>query len=101
MPWNLKMEPEGARLMLTGQVDIFEAAPLHDALRELAGAEGPVHVDLARCDDLDTAALQVLVAFQRARRGRGRPVSFAWQSGRVGRLLARLGLDRALGNPAA
>jgi ABC-type transporter Mla MlaB component len=99
MPWNVETEPEVTRLTLTGHVDIFEAAPLHGVLRELVGAARPVHVDLARCDDLDTSALQLLVAFQQAQRGRGQPVTFAWQSGRVGRLLARLGLDRVLESP--
>jgi ABC-type transporter Mla MlaB component len=96
MPWVLERAPGRARLILTGVVDIFEAAPLHAMLVELADESGSVEVDLSGCGDVDGAAVQLLVAFGRAREAGARGVSFTGVSGRVSRLLARLGLDQVL-----
>jgi ABC-type transporter Mla MlaB component len=93
MPWNRETGPDGLRLVLTGQVDVFEAAALHGVLVELAREGVGVHVDVSRCEDLDGSALQLLVAFERACRARTAPVAFAGARGRPGRLLAWVGLD--------
>jgi len=97
MPWVLERATGRARLTLTGLVDVFEAAPLHAMLTELADEAGSIEVDLSGCVDLDSSALQLLLAFGRAREAGGGRVSFTGATGRVSRLLARLGLDRLLG----
>jgi anti-anti-sigma factor len=91
MPWEV--DPGRSRVTVSGQLDIFEAAPLHQALVELARAGRPCHVDLAACDDLDSSALQIFLAFRRACEDRGGRVAFAGAQGRVARLLQWFGLD--------
>ena len=90
MPWEIEQGAVATRLTLTGQVDIFEAAPLHQALLDLTRRSADVHVDLSSCQDLDGSALQLLLAFRRASAGR---VALTGAAGRVGRLLAWFGLD--------
>jgi hypothetical protein len=49
MPWAVETVDSGVRVVLSGHVDIFEAAPLHRLLLELAGEPGRVQMDLAGC----------------------------------------------------
>jgi ABC-type transporter Mla MlaB component len=93
MPWAVETVDDAVRLVLSGHVDIFEAAPLHRLLLELAGEPRRVQVDLAGCLDIDTSGLQLLLAFRDARATRGRPVPFAGGRDRVGRLVVRFGLE--------
>ena len=95
MPWVVETGDNGVRLILSGHVDIFEAAPLHRLLLELAGEPRRVQVDLAGCVALDGSGLQLLLAFRDARATRGRSVSFVGGHERVARLLARFGVGDA------
>lgn len=95
MPWTAETLGDTVRLVLSGHVDIFEAAPLHRVLLELVGEPRRVQVDLAACEDIDGSGLQLLLAFRDARVMPGRPVSFTGGRDRVGRLLARFGLGDA------
>jgi anti-anti-sigma regulatory factor len=90
MPWTLEA---GGSLRLTDRVDIFEAVAFHQVLLGLVSQGGNVHLDVTKCASLDTSALQLLLAFRREMGGR---VSVAWGEP-IGRLLARHGLDRMLG----
>lgn len=92
MPWTLEQGAVASRVKLTGHVDIFEAAPLHETLIELARRGADVHVDLSACRDLDGSAIQLLLAFRRAREGH---VALTGAAGRVSQLLVRFGLDDA------
>jgi len=60
---------------------------------------GSAHVDLSKCADLDSSALQLLVAFRQAHEAGGGRVSFTGASGRVSRLLERFRLQGILGEP--
>jgi anti-anti-sigma factor len=95
MPWVVETVENCVRLALSGHVDIFEAAPLHRLLLELAGEPRRVQVDLAGCVAIDGSGLQLLLAFREARATRGRPVSFVGGQDRVARLLARFGVEDA------
>jgi ABC-type transporter Mla MlaB component len=95
MPWMVETVENGVRLVLSGHVDIFEAAPLHRLLLELAVEPGRVQVDLAGCVAVDGSGVQLLLAFREARATRGRSVSFVGSQERVGRLLARFGVGDA------
>ncbi len=67
MPWTAEAGDGRARVALTGIVDIFEAATLHAALRDLVGEPREVVVDAFACAGLDSSALQLLLAFQMRR----------------------------------
>jgi anti-anti-sigma factor len=95
MPWAVETVENDVRLVLSGHVDIFEAAPLHGLLLELAGEPRRVQVDLAGCVAIDGSGLQLLLALREARATRGRSVSFVGSQDRVARLLARFGLEDA------
>ncbi len=56
-------------LSLHGHCGLDQIEPLVQALAGLLSAQGPVTVDTAEVEDLDTAALQALVAFQAQRAG--------------------------------
>jgi anti-anti-sigma factor len=95
MPWAVEPVEDAVRLVLSGHVDIFEAAPLHRLLVELAGEPRRVQVDLAGCVAIDGSALQLLLAFREARATRGRSVAFVGSQDRVARLLARFAVEDA------
>jgi ABC-type transporter Mla MlaB component len=95
MPWAVETIGDAVRLSLSGHVDIFEAAPLHRLLLELAGEPRRIQVDLAGCADIDGSGLQLLLAFRDARAALGRPVPFTGGRERVGRLATRFGLEEA------
>lgn len=89
MPFVTEYLADGARLVLSGDVGVAEAAALHAALVELAATDGCVTVDESRLHGYDVTLLQLLVAFARARRDARRAVSVV-----AGPAVARL---RALG----
>jgi ABC-type transporter Mla MlaB component len=88
-------------LILTGAVDIFEAAALHKALIDLAPVPGVTEVELAGCTDMDSSVVQLQLAFQRARQAAGEALAFTGDAGRVRLLLARFGLTGVAETPRA
>ena len=58
----------GGVLVVRGEVDLANAGELAAALTALAGAGGPVTVDLSAAEYLDSAGIKVL--FEHAERGR-------------------------------
>jgi anti-anti-sigma factor len=89
MPWTVDDAAGCTQLTLTGTVDVVDASSLHHTLLALAAATTPVHLDVAGCRDLDSAALQLLLALSRAREAAGRPLVVQGATGRVERLLTR------------
>lgn len=92
MPWRVEVEEHRARVVLTGLVDIFEAAPLHASLLDLARRKGEVAVDVSACSGLDSSALQLLLALREALEGNGGRCVLHAGDGSASRLLARVGL---------
>jgi len=74
MPFVTEYLADGARLVLSGDVGVAEAAALHAALVELAATDGCVTVDESRLHGSDVTLLQLVLAFARARRAAGRAV---------------------------
>ena len=68
MPFVTEYLADGARLVLSGDVGVAEAAALHAALVELAATDGCVTVDESRLHGSDVTLLQLVLAFARARR---------------------------------
>lgn len=75
MPFVVEYERDGARLVLSGHVGVADAAALHAALLELAAVPGRVAIDQARLAGCDASLVQLAIAFGRARRAAGRPLS--------------------------
>ena len=95
MPWTSETGPQRSRLVLSGAVDIFDAAALHKTLVDLASAPGVTDVELRNCTDMDSSVVQLLLAFERAREAGGHSVQFTGQEGRVRLLLSRFGVAGA------
>ena len=92
MPWTAEAGDARARVALTGIVDIFEAAPFHAVLRDLAREPREVMVDATACSGLDSSALQLLFAFREALDASGRRLVLEAGDGPAARLLGRFGL---------
>jgi ABC-type transporter Mla MlaB component len=80
-------------VVLSGAVDIIEAAALWRRLLDVADHRAPVEVDLHACADVDTAVLQLLLALRRRREAAGRPTTFVGGNARIQTALARFGVE--------
>ena len=60
-------QPQPGTLTLSGAATLDQAAVLYSALEGLLPASGQATVDLAQLHDIDTAGLQILLAFARTR----------------------------------
>lgn len=58
---------EGNRLALEGDVQVVFLERLHQALTQAFGQTDPLQIDLSGITSVDTAGLQLLLAFARSR----------------------------------
>jgi len=99
---NAQAKTSAARtLTLPAQSESPQLATLHSDLKKLLALDGTATLDASAVTRVDTAMLQLLVAFVRERQANGRniawqsvPASFADTAQRLG-LTAALGLSRA------
>jgi ABC-type transporter Mla MlaB component len=94
MAVTLERADEGTRVVLSGPLTVREARTLHAALREVAPAETVIVVDDTGVCGVDTSAIQLLVAFARARRQAGRALDVT--DGALVATLRRLGMQQEL-----
>lgn len=94
MPFVTDIVEGRARLVLSGEVTIVEAAALHAALTRLASTAAEVVVEDSCVAAYDVTLLQLLVAFGRARRATGAATRAA--GGPPSARLASLGLGAEL-----
>ena len=94
-PVSLQVTPEGSRLALAGTVNIMLAEELLGAARRVA-TDGPVQVDLAEVEHLDTSALQVLLVLREAVRAAGGTWAMGPVPDRVRQYLRLSGLEPVL-----
>ncbi|HET8577927.1 MAG TPA: STAS domain-containing protein [Methylomirabilota bacterium] len=92
MAWTVEAAEGGVRVALAGTLDVFEAAPFHALLVDLARRKDEVVMDLSACSRLDSAALQLLLAFRMALEADGRGLRVEPGASPVSRLLADCGL---------
>ena len=76
MPANMEKTEMGARLTLSGVVEISESVELKGQLAELLEGGDPVFFALAPDAELDITAIQLLEAARREARRRGQSFSF-------------------------
>jgi ABC-type transporter Mla MlaB component len=87
--------PDGqTRVVLSGPLSVREARTLHATLREIRSSEALVVVDDRGVAGVDTSAIQLLVAFARARRQAG--LALEVTDGALVAALRRLGMQQEL-----
>jgi anti-anti-sigma factor len=70
-PIRIVNAADGRHLVLEGNVGAAHARALQEVARELAGAAGPVRVDLGELRHIDCAGIQVLLALDETFRQHG------------------------------
>jgi phospholipid transport system transporter-binding protein len=89
----------GARVGMPADFRITDVIDMHRQLRDALNVS-PVVLDGTTVDRVDTAALQLLVAFQRDAQKRGHQVSWAGASAPLYDAASQLGLAQTLALPA-
>jgi ABC-type transporter Mla MlaB component len=87
------------RVSMLADCRIADIGPLHRQLRDALDASRIV-LDGGSVDRIDTAALQLLVAFQHEARKRGQQVSWVGMSAPLHDAASQLGLTQVLALPA-
>jgi phospholipid transport system transporter-binding protein len=90
----------GARLTLAAECMVSEATSLKERLAALLDEPQPVTLDVAALQRIDTAGLQVIVAFVRERAGAGRAVEWQGTAPVLATAAQLLGLTSLLNLPA-
>ncbi|WP_255991533.1 STAS domain-containing protein [Chitinolyticbacter albus] len=100
MPLTTLAKGEGAQFRLDGELTIFHAASLKDALIAALGEGGPaLTIDLSGVDELDTAGVQLLLLVKREAARLGRALIYSGHSAAVISVLELLDLAGTLGDP--
>jgi|SRR5882724_13382466 len=92
--------PTPADYTLSSHCTIQEGASLKSALLSLEDSPRPVLIDVHAVERIDTAALQLLCAFVRDRRSRGRRTEWTGRATTFIEAVELLGLSQALGYTA-
>ncbi|HSC80289.1 MAG TPA: STAS domain-containing protein [Chitinolyticbacter sp.] len=101
MPLTTLAEGEGAQFRLDGELTIFHAASLKDALIAALGegSDSPLTIDLSGVDELDTAGVQLLLLAKREAARHRRALAYSGHSPAVISVLELLDLAGTLGDP--
>jgi phospholipid transport system transporter-binding protein len=86
-------------LKLAAQCTLREASDFKACLLECLEQQGDVVIDAAAVERIDTAALQLLVAFSRDLADSGRSLSWSAASSELRRATRQLGIDAVLAVP--
>lgn len=97
---NLMCHPDRTELILTGVLDVSCARDAYQTLNEALIRALPLEIDTGGLERLDTAALQLLVAFGRVARERGLQLHWSSVSQALRGSAELLGLAAALELPA-
>lgn len=96
------IEPSVTTVLLPSMCTLRDAAELKLLLLASVGSRELVRLDAAAVERVDTAALQLLLAYVRDRQSRGAPIEWIGVSRPLEEAAARLGLTALLGlNPSA
>lgn len=86
-----------ARLALEGEMTIFQAAELNEALLRAVRDNEGLEVDLVGVTELDTAGVQLMLVAQREASAIGHVLRWVGHSHAVREVVSRLGLEAELG----
>lgn len=87
MDMGMQTGADGARIVLTGSLGFTDHAAFRDMIAALGDGRGPVVIDLAGVDHIDSAGLGLLLVARDRAAGLGRTLSLANARGQVARLL--------------
>ncbi len=87
----------GRALTLTSELTIAQAGDLKTRLSRLLGVDGPVSVDASATRRVDTACLQLLIAFVRDRQAAGKKVTWTGSAPEFTATARTLGICAVLG----
>jgi anti-anti-sigma regulatory factor len=97
---RLTRNRQAACVELDPRLDIAQAADLHRALLARLAKGGPVVVDGARVEEIDTAMLQLLASLWRTSRERGIECTWKGASGALRQTATLIGVAEVLNLPA-
>lgn len=97
---GLKRNRKAACVGLDAQLNIAQAADLHRTLLACLAKGGPVVIDGARVEEIDTAMLQLLASLWRTSRERGIDCTWKGASGALRQTAALIGVAEVLNFPA-
>jgi ABC-type transporter Mla MlaB component len=76
---------------------IRNVSKLHEQLSEFLKTNDPLHISLRQVQHVDTAGIQLLIAFQAACRKQEKPLEWQEPSAELTQIVGLLGLDQILG----
>jgi anti-anti-sigma factor len=96
----LRDESDPGRLRLSGELSIFEAASLRDALLPALEAVPELSIDLSGVTGLDSSGVQLMLVLRREAARTGKTLTWTGHSQSVVRVLELLNLGAAFAAPA-
>jgi len=99
MQIDMQQQGRHTRLLLSGELTIYDAVELHRALLGSLGGCDSLALDLSAVTDLDAAGLQQLMLLRREARATGNPLRVLAHSDATRDVLALCGLDADFGEP--
>ena len=90
-----------AKLALTGELTIYEAANLKNQMLASLNASQGLEVDLSGITELDTSGVQLLLLLRHEAEVANKPLKWIKHSQPVSQVLTLLNLGGALGDPVS
>lgn len=98
--FSIREESPG-KLTLGGELSIYEAAALKDALLAKLWANEALDIDLAEVIELDSAGVQIMLLLHREAKAAGKRLHWHRHSPAASRVLNLLNLSSTLGEPVS
>lgn len=93
-------EPSPGSLSLSGEMTIYTAGEIREALIACLAANSALDVELSGVSELDSAGVQLLLMLHQEAARAGKPLRWRGHSHVVRQVLTRLNLGSVLGAPA-
>lgn len=94
-----KRSPARQSLVLEGKISVAESKDLADRFTKSLAKKGPIVLDTEQVTQVDTAAMQVLVAMQNTAAAQDRELTWNTPSAAITDAATVLGLQRLLNSP--
>lgn len=94
MPVRVEKDGESGLISVEGEMNIYNANELKEALMKAVDGEGSVALDLSRVSEMDSSGLQIVLLAWRETDRKGVPFRLAGVSGPVEDVLSLFDLKR-------